>query len=122
MNTQINDSGVRFKIFYLASRKQWWLLDFEPISGQESLVELNHLFVNRTNERTRVIAKRSWPLFHGKNYGSDSEGDGPDISKDFFMEVWKVKSQWIKRYNQEKRIYLAKAWGSECDEALRLKA
>ena len=72
--------------------------------------------------RTDVIEKSSLPLFHGKEYSSDSEGDGPGVDKATFFEVWPLVSLWIKQNNRAQRVYLANAWGNECDEQLLLKA
>jgi hypothetical protein len=71
---------------------------------------------------TAVIEKRSLPLFHGKEYSSDSEGDGPGLDKATFLEVWPFVSMWIKQNKRADSLRLANAWGRECDEQLLLKA
>jgi hypothetical protein len=66
----------------------------EPIDGS-----LGHL-----RERTKEIINRSLPLFHGKKYSSDSEGDGPGVEKNTFMKVWPLVSLWIKTEQQGEKL------------------
>jgi hypothetical protein len=76
----------------------------------------------RDTRKDPVIEKRDSPLFHGSEYSSDSEGDGPSLEATTFFEAWPIISNWIKQNRRAHNLQLAEAWGRESDEHLLIKA